>query len=295
MTLEENRYLIYELAIGIIVVLLIAAWMNPPAEERAKEKKATMGDALYVWYVGYFDDGSVFDTNREEVDADDDMWPKSPGYQHPEDDSRWEPLEFVLGSGSLLEDFETACIDLKQGDTTTFTIIPERGYGLTDEDLLVTVDLVQEFPVYERVPMDRFNETYGPNYDPAEGAPPINLTFGHFNFGWNVTVISISEDFIVTLFNDPRIGEIDTFPWPVAVQDVDGGADGNITIEHFPSVGDTTKGEFAAKDPWGAGLPSKKSFGIVVDVGTEKFTLDYNREVVGKTLHFDVEVVLIKR
>ncbi|HID73828.1 MAG TPA: hypothetical protein EYP43_02120 [Thermoplasmata archaeon] len=294
MTLKEHRYLPYELAIVAIAALLIIAYLNPPESTREKVPRATIGDTVVVWYIGRFEDGSVFDTNMFEVNDDDVMWPKSPGYQKKPDDEI-KPLKFVVGSGNLLRDFELAVIGLKKGDRTTVTIPPERGYGLSDESLIVTADLRQSVPLYEHMSLDEFNDTYGHTYDRSLDRPPLNITFPHHIYGWNVTLIAIADDFEVTLFNAPEIGALDVFPWNTTVLDIESGANGTILVEHHPQVGDRLDGVYEETDPFGMDLGEGKSTGTVTDVGVDTFTIDYNREVVGKTLIFEIEMILVER
>lgn len=74
------------------------------------------GDTVKVLYVGTYDNGSVFDSSE----------------LHGGD-----PLEFTIGEGRLLPDFEQAAIGLAEGESTTISIPAEEGYG----PLEVVVDL----------------------------------------------------------------------------------------------------------------------------------------------------------
>ncbi len=80
-------------------------------------KQAKQGDTVKVNYTGKLDDGSVFDT--------------SVGKQ---------PLEFKIGDGKILPDFEKAILDMKPGDKKTIKIEAENAYGQPREDMVITVD-----------------------------------------------------------------------------------------------------------------------------------------------------------
>jgi peptidylprolyl isomerase len=79
-------------------------------------KIAGKGDTIKVHYTGKLDDGNVFDTSRE-----------------------GDPLEFVVGEGNLLKDFEDATVGLVAGQSTTVQISAENAYGPYRDDLLLVV------------------------------------------------------------------------------------------------------------------------------------------------------------
>lgn len=77
--------------------------------------QAKTGDRVMLDYVGTFDDGSVFDSSME-------------------------PLEFEIGQGEMLPEFENAVLGMAVGETKTVTIMPKDAYGEYDNDLLFTLD-----------------------------------------------------------------------------------------------------------------------------------------------------------
>lgn len=66
------------------------------------------GKGVVVHYTGRFEDGTVFDTSLT--------------------DGR-EPLNIVLGQGTLINGFEKGLVGLNKGDKKTIEIDPEEGYG----------------------------------------------------------------------------------------------------------------------------------------------------------------------
>ncbi len=78
---------------------------------------AKQGDTVKVHYTGKLKDGTVFDSSRER-----------------------DPLEFKIGSGSLIAGFENGVIGMAPGDSKTLEINPEEGYGERRDDLTVTVE-----------------------------------------------------------------------------------------------------------------------------------------------------------
>ncbi|HAS04309.1 MAG TPA: peptidylprolyl isomerase [Dehalococcoidia bacterium] len=50
-----------------------------------------------------------------------------------------QPLEFIIGKGSMLADFEEAVIGMKAGESKTITIAAADAYGEYREDLIITI------------------------------------------------------------------------------------------------------------------------------------------------------------
>ena len=82
------------------------------------ENKAQTGNIVSVHYQGTFDDGTVFDSSR----------------------SRGEPMTFEVGSGQLIEGFDSAVSGMTVGEVKTVALTPEQGYGPRSEEA------VQEVP-----------------------------------------------------------------------------------------------------------------------------------------------------
>ena len=80
------------------------------------------GDTVKVNYTGKLLDGTVFDTS----------------------DGR-EPLQFTVGQGQLIKDFENAVVGMNPGDTKTVQIASENAYG-PHHDQLVFVIPRKELP-----------------------------------------------------------------------------------------------------------------------------------------------------
>jgi peptidylprolyl isomerase len=85
-------------------------------------KSAESGSAVRVHYTGTLDDGKVFDSSRER-----------------------EPLEFTIGSGQLIKDFEDAVLGMTAGDVKTVKISAAEAYGDRRDELVITISK-QQFP-----------------------------------------------------------------------------------------------------------------------------------------------------
>lgn len=96
--------------------------MNLP-EARTPKDKVEPGTRVRVNYIGWLDDGSLFDSSI-------------PGWSElnisPDssfDDFDTKPMPFVVGKGMVIPGFESRIQGMKAGETKTVTIPPEEAYG----------------------------------------------------------------------------------------------------------------------------------------------------------------------
>ena len=74
-------------------------------------------DTVKVHYKGTLEDGSVFDTSQDR-----------------------EPLEFILGSGGMIEGFDRAVHGMQVGEIKTVTIPADEAYGPHRDDLVWVIE-----------------------------------------------------------------------------------------------------------------------------------------------------------
>ncbi len=79
--------------------------------------QAKMGDTVKVHYTGRLKDGTVFDSSVGD-----------------------EPLEFTLGSGDLIDGFESAVVGMAPGETKTETIPSDKAYGPHYAEMIIEVE-----------------------------------------------------------------------------------------------------------------------------------------------------------
>lgn len=87
---------------------------------------AKKGDIVRVDYVGLHD-GRVFDTSVEQM-------AKLHSIHNTE--RTYAPIVFKLGSGVMLEGFETAIEGMEVGEEKTVVLPPAKAYGFYDEKLV---------------------------------------------------------------------------------------------------------------------------------------------------------------
>lgn len=135
------------------------------------------GDTVRVEYVGKHEDGDVFDSSREEVAVEAEI-------NHP--NREYEPLEFEVGAGEVVQGFEESVVGMEEGETKEVTIPPEKGYGERDEERLVEYD------------REEFREALG---EEPEVGMHIHTQDAHGD------VIEVDGDTVVVDFNHELAGE----------------------------------------------------------------------------------------
>lgn len=88
--------------------------------------QAKAGDTVKVHYTGKLDDGTVFDSSANR-----------------------DPLEFTLGSGSIIPGFERAVLGMSLGESKTEIIPTDEAYGPHLDEMVVVVDRQQMPPEIE--------------------------------------------------------------------------------------------------------------------------------------------------
>ena len=76
--------------------------------------QAKTGDTVRVHYTGKLDDGTIFDTSADR-----------------------EPLQFKIGEGQLIADFEQAVVGMNPGESKTIQITSENAYGPRHQEMVL--------------------------------------------------------------------------------------------------------------------------------------------------------------
>lgn len=79
--------------------------------------QAKSGDTVKVHYTGKLEDGTVFDTSLSR-----------------------DPLEFIIGAGSLITGFEQGVVGMTPGEWKTIEVPADEAYGPHHEEMVVVVN-----------------------------------------------------------------------------------------------------------------------------------------------------------
>lgn len=128
------------------------------------------GDTVKVHYHGKLTDGTTFDSSEGR-----------------------EPLEFEVGSGSVIPGFDAGVTGMQIGEKKTINIPADEAYGQKQEDLFM------EFP------RDRFPADVQP-----EPGMQLNMSNGT-DQNFPVTIVEVNDDTVILDANHPLSGEDLTF------------------------------------------------------------------------------------
>ncbi len=147
------------------VVLLIAALALLGCGAKIADKMV-----VKIAYSGTLPDGSAFDSSDGK-----------------------DPLEFMIGGGQMIPQFEQNLIGLRKGDKKTFTIAAADAYGTRDETAM------QEVPLTAFGDLELTKGMQLATSNPVTGEQMI------------VTVAELKKDVAVIDFNHPLAGKDLTF------------------------------------------------------------------------------------
>ena len=278
------------LIIVLIVVLLLSASsvviLLTIGHTATPSRTVLSGDTIKVNYIGKLADGRVFDTSLYSVASNDALYPKSLSFGLRVNTS-YTPLQFTVGTGSLIKGFESGVLGMSLNQTKTIAIPPALGYGAMNLSKLRTFTLTESAPVYFSLSQVSFSERY-------DVTPQVGLTITDPTWGWSARVMKVDTNAdIVSMWNMPSVGdrlEIDGNPgaaissgWYAHVVSIDttaNGGSGIILVQHELTASDI--GKVQGVDQYGNFYIDK------VDPTNGIARKNYNNELVGITIYFTI-------
>lgn len=280
----------------VIVLLVVAAAYGgvmavlflPPVPAPYTKPFVQTGDFVEADYRGWFPDNQrTFDTSLEEVAKDNATYPKAASFQYRTGAGKYTPLSWTQGCsastvGCPIAAFQSGVLGLHPGDTVRLELAPKDAYGVADPAKIHVRSLLEDVVATEAMNATVFQARYG--------VGPIDGSFVTDNdWGWNVTV-HVSGG-IVTIRNSPTVDQVVRVAraWNARVVSIDDAADGGlgvIHVQHALTPADVRM--FVAADHTGNFLID------AVDPVAGTFTTDYNNEVIGRTLDFEITIVTIR-
>ncbi|MDD1746213.1 MAG: FKBP-type peptidyl-prolyl cis-trans isomerase [Methanomassiliicoccales archaeon] len=276
-------------ASSVVVLLYSGSQPDHPASE-----VVVNGSVVKVNYIGKLDDGRVFDTSLWDVASNDAMYPKSLSF-NLRAQSAYTPLQFTVGAGTMITGFDQGVLGMAVGETKVITVPPDEGYGDMNYSRIFTAPLLELMPVYDTTNYTIFYSLYSE-------VPKAGMVVQDPFYGWDILVISADyKSDMVLLMNKPQVGqklavygEPDATPstgWYAEVVSIDSGADGGngiIQVRNLLTSDDAGMVE-------GYDLNLGMTFYVdMVDESAGTFRMNYNGELLGKTLYFTVTLLEIE-
>ncbi len=267
-------------AIGIASAVFYALFVQHPPTG-VGPNKAQPGDTATIEYIGTFEDtGKVFDTSRASVAQDNVSFPKALSFSWR---ASWQPFSFTLGGGQAIKGFDAGVTGMSVGQSKRIVVPPSEGYGSLNMSLVHVRPLVQEVPARTTMNVSAFTTKYG--VAPADG-----LVVTDPFWGWNDTVIVSAN--IVTVVNSPYMNmRVRPYgAWTAIVDGIDDTANNGTGIVYVRNLlTSADAGNVQGKDG------SQTFIVSAVDPVEGTYTANYNREVVGRTLVFDITLTTLVR
>lgn len=249
------------------------------------------GDNVTVNYIGLFgsgiDQGKVFDTSLQSVAMDNSAWPKALSFSL-RSPGGYVPLQAHVGPQtygsytSLITGFWTAMVGLQGNQTITTVIPPKDGYGLSNPADIFTYPLVQTMPMVNTYTPSEFGSAF------SGISAQTGETFTDPHWGWQDYVFSVNSTAVVVI-DQPTVGEtIHPLDWPDTILSVNSGSGPNGTITFRNDLTPQSVGAVTGTDWQNAG---NTYYLTDVDPTAGTYTLDFNTEVTGNTLIFEITIV----
>jgi FKBP-type peptidyl-prolyl cis-trans isomerase 2 len=244
--------------VAAIVIISLVAWRLgtfsiPSADDTAAAADEVLqegsgpdvltGDKVTVEYTGMYADGEVFDSGE---------------------------IEFVVGSGQMIEGFDEAVAGMKEGGEKTFTIPPEKAYGDSDPSKVLDVPLTRVLNKTVEITASDFNSAFGE--EPVEGE-----TYFEEGMVWPIKVLSVSGSSLVIEHMPEDGAEIDS-PYGTETVVINGS---ELVITLVPEIGSSVSTIYGDVK--------------IVEADEDSMKLDFNHPLAGKELTFTVKVINVTK
>jgi len=296
--MKDSKGMTSTVLIVLIVILMISAssvvvllYTGQQSNEAAITGVVEKGDTVKVNYIGRLDDGRVFDTSLWGVASNDALYPKSLSFSLRAQNT-YTPLSFTVGSGQMIAGFDQGVIGMSENETKVIVVPPDEGYGEMNMSKLFVMPLLVTVPVYYTMNYSNFETEF--SLDPEAG-----MVVQDSLYGWDILVLDAnSNSDLVLLMNKPLVGEQfavygepQSNPpsgWYAEVTSIDSAANGGkgiIQIRNLLTSDDAGMVE-------GLDVTTGSTFYVdMVDESAGTFRMNYNGELLGKTLYFTVTLV----
>lgn len=266
------------IAVAIIAVYFVYLVTPAPSSPMI----AQLGDEVQIDYIGTFtNSGAVFDTSNKTVAQNNASYPKAFSFTWR---TTWSPLSFTIGDGSVVSGFDMGVRGLQKGESATLVVPQIEAYGPPNPALVNTFRLAQPVPVKTTWNQSAFTAYF--RQAPVSGSTVVDPVFG-----WIDSVAVVNGYATVTADPVPGQAVRPYNAWSAVVQSIDDTANNGTGVITVVNHLDPSMVDFLG----GTGANGTKFYLSSVDLGAGTFTINYNRQVVGRTLVFQITVVNIAR
>ena len=130
--MKPGKGAVFFIAVLLLVSTILASGCTDSGSEGGDSREVKSGDTVQVDYTGKLENGTVFDTSREDVAKQEGMYVEGREYA---------PLTFVAGSGQVIQGFDKGVIGMKVGEEKTIEIPPEEAYGEYNEAGILVIPI----------------------------------------------------------------------------------------------------------------------------------------------------------
>jgi peptidylprolyl isomerase len=152
--MKARKKAVFFIAILLLVSTILGSGCTDSGSKGGDSRAVKSGDSVKVDYTGKLEDGTVFDTSKEDVAKQAGIYVEGREYT---------PLNFVVGSGQVIPGFEEGVIGMKVGEEKTLTIPPDKAYGEYEEARVLAVP-IEELNLTNRSQIPEVGQTLGDTY-----------------------------------------------------------------------------------------------------------------------------------
>ncbi len=178
-------------------------------------------------------------------------------------------FNFILGSGQVVDGFDSNVMGMVIGQEKSFTLAPEEAYGEIDPNQTVDWPLFQVTERSLNMTTENFNLSFGED-------PVVDKTYDAMIYPWSIRVTSIDGD-IVWLQHEPEQDQVVELPYGKTTVRTEGDT---LIIYLEPVIGAQFTSVYG---PYG--------FPIIQSANDTHMILDLNHPLAGKTLQFTVKLL----
>jgi FKBP-type peptidyl-prolyl cis-trans isomerase 2 len=271
--------------------------------EEHEEKRSKLfiedGDRVTFEVSAWLEDGRYFYTTEKEVDEDETI-PKTANYNFFTDEPEFATVGEELKS-KFNVGFDEQIHYMKIDEEKQFKVTPDKGYGWRNDSLVKTIPLHDTLPLYVEQDHLEFQGLYNPTDIPLF----IGQRFNHVYWQWPIELVEVNND-TITYRHEPDVNwNIEVLPWAASVSGISE-KDNVLMIEHKVTYNEI----YSTVDPieltdYDEGYLEVQDIqseigigpvpGVIVDVGLNEFTIDFNDERAGVNIFYKVTIVNIEK